>query len=365
MSNLPISNIVHKKGRTIISVLAVGIGVMLLLILIGMSQGTLREVSNRMQNVDADMMVHARSWNPILDVSTAPLDGRFKEKLLEIAGVKAVTPVIVGRITMDNQSQNFFGIDPKDFNKVASNRKIIEGRDLISGDELLLDKRLADAGGYKVGQRIERLERTFTIVGICETGVPVRVLMPIDSARELIARPNAVSYFFVKCTDPDDIGKIAGEIEARYKSLKAMPLTNYYQALAGSFKGLHQFVVGVTTVSTLISFMVILLAMYTAVLERTREIGILKSIGASRFFIIKDILAESIIICSAGAVIGIILSVCMKFLLERSFPLVTVELTTFWILMGIVIGIAGGMLGAIYPAYIASVKDPVLALRYE
>jgi putative ABC transport system permease protein len=365
MSTTALSNITYRKGRSVISVLAVGIGVMMLLVLIGMTQGSLHEVADRMQNVDADMMVYARSWNPILDVGTAPLDGRYEAKLLDVDGVVDVTAIVVGRIILNNQGHNFFGIDPEDFDKVGNYRKIIEGRDLEQGYELLMDKRLADAGGYSVGQKIERFGKEFTIVGICETGVPVRVFIPIETVRSEFARPGAVSYFFVKCEQPEEIGPIAGLIESTYRSLKCMPLGNYYQALAGSFRGLHQFIAGVSSISTLISFLVILLAMYTSVLERTREIGILKSLGASRPFIMKDILAESIIICAAGALIGILLSVGAKWALEGALPLLTVELSLFWILMGIVVGIAGGTLGALYPAYIASAKDPVEALRYE
>jgi len=365
MSNITISNILHRKGRTIISVLAVGIGVMMLLVLVGMTQGTLHEVAERMQNVDADMLVHARSWNPVLDVGTAPLDARFEGKLLEIDGVEDVTPVIVGRIILDNQGQNFFGIDPGDFDRVASFRKVIAGRDLKGGYELLIDKRLADAGGYKVGQKIERFGKEFRVVGICETGVPVRVFMPIETVREEFARQNAVSYFFIKCDSPENIGTVASRIESKYRSLKCMPLGNYYQALAGSFRGLHQFIAGVTSVSALISFLVILLAMYTTVLERTREIGILKSLGASRFFIMRDIMAESVIICSSGVVVGIVFAVGVKYALQEALPLLTVKLTFFWILIGIILGVVGGMLGAVYPACIASAKDPVEALRYE
>jgi len=298
-------------------------------------------------------------------VGTAPLDARYEEKLLEMEGVSDVTPVIIGRIIMDNQGHNFFGIDPQDFNKVGGYRKIVEGRDLAGGYELLIDKRLADAGGYAVGQKIERFGKTFTIVGVCQTGVPVRVFMPIETVREEFARPGAVSYFFIKCEDPQKIGAVAAAVEKKYRSLKAMPLGNYYQSLAGSFRGLHQFMAGVTSVSSFISFLVILLAMYTTVLERTREIGILKSMGATKLFIFRDVVAESVIICSAGALVGIALSVGVKYLLQGALPLLTVQLSPFWIAMGVVMGLAGGTLGAIYPAYLASARDPVIALRCE
>ena len=82
--NLIFANLFHRKGRTVISVLAVGVGIMTLLVLVGMTQGTIREVAERMQNVDADMMVHARFWNPVTDIGTAPLEGKYKRLLQEV-----------------------------------------------------------------------------------------------------------------------------------------------------------------------------------------------------------------------------------------------------------------------------------------
>jgi len=362
---LALSNILARKGRTAISILVVGVGIMTLLTLVGMTQGTIREVAERMQNVDADMLVHARAWNPVIDIGTAPLERRYEGLLREIEGVKDVTPVAVGRIILLNQGHNFFAINPEDFDRVAGFRKIIKGRDLKDGFELLLDERLAKAGNFKVGQKLKRLGKTFTIVGICQSGVPVRVFMPLSTAQREFIKEDRVSYFFIKCDSPDEIGQVASRIESAFPSLEAMPLGNYYQALQGSFRGLHQFITGVTSVSMGVSFLVILLAMYTAVLERTRQIGILKSLSASRFFIMRSVFAESLMISAAGVLAGMALAIVAKFAIEVSFPLLTVDLNWGQIAVAALLGVVGGLLGALYPALRASRLDPVVALRYE
>ncbi len=129
--------------------------------------------------------------------------------------------------------------------------------------------------------------------------------------------------------------------------------------------GLKEFRFTVVLVSMLLSFMVILLAMYTTIFERTREIGILKSLGASRNFIVVMILKESAMICCLGVMLGIGISEIIRTAIISAFPTLQVAMTPRDILFGCILGLLGGTLGALYPAYKAARMDPVRALSYE
>jgi putative ABC transport system permease protein len=111
--------------------------------------------------------------------------------------------------------------------------------------------------------------------------------------------------------------------------------------------------------------MVILLAMYTTIFERTREIGILKSLGASRRFIVGMILKESVIICSSGALLGIVISEIIRKIVIMKHPTMQVSMSFSDLLLGLVLGLVAGTLGALYPAFKAAKMDPVKALSYE
>ncbi|KPJ49442.1 MAG: hypothetical protein AMJ38_03330 [Dehalococcoidia bacterium DG_22] len=364
MPSLAIANVLHRKGRTAISVAAVAVGVMAALIFTGLTQGTINEVVQRMQNVDADLAVHARNWSLVVD-SGWPLPMSAREKLLAIGGVKYATPVAATRFVILGQGHTAYGIDPADFGQVGGYREVVEGRELRSGLEMVMDRRLAEAGGFQVGDRIEALGLTVPIVGIVETGIPVRIFLPIQAVQEHIVRSDYVTFFFVKCTAPGAIDATAARIEEQLPSLRAQPLSNYYRVLTTTFWGLHQFITAVISVALAITFLVVLLAMYTAVVERTREIGILKAMGATRWFIIREVLAESVAICVAGVVAGAALSVGVKAAIEWGFPLLTVELRPHWLVVAALLGIVGGALGALYPASVAVRRDPVEALSYE
>jgi len=110
---------------------------------------------------------------------------------------------------------------------------------------------------------------------------------------------------------------------------------------------------------------VIFQAMYTAVMERTREIGILKSIGASKGYIVNVILRETILLALAGIAVGITVSLLARLGIEHRWPLVHIDKSNEWMLRATLIALVGATLGALYPAYKAAQKDPIDALAYE
>jgi putative ABC transport system permease protein len=129
--------------------------------------------------------------------------------------------------------------------------------------------------------------------------------------------------------------------------------------------GLKEFRITLILISMSLSFMVILLAMYTTIFERTREIGILKSLGASRGFIIAMILKESVIICCSGALFGIVVSEIIRKIIITKIPTLQVAMSFDDLIRGMILGLIAGTLGALYPAYKAARMDPVRALSFE
>jgi putative ABC transport system permease protein len=129
--------------------------------------------------------------------------------------------------------------------------------------------------------------------------------------------------------------------------------------------GFNAFIGVVIGVSTIIGFIVIFQAMYTAVMERTREIGILKSMGASKFYIVNVILRETMMLALGGIILGILISLTARVGIAHRIPTLRVVVTGGWILWTTIIAIVGAMLGAMYPAYRAAQKDPIEALAYE
>jgi putative ABC transport system permease protein len=187
--------------------------------------------------------------------------------------------------------------------------------------------------------------------------------------------PGKAATFFVR-TDgaPNHDAKLAIQGTVRKEVLSTDGLQDWSaqttdELLAGltpehlpGFKIALDVVIGI---STIIGFLVIFQSMYTAVMERTREIGILKSMGAGKLSIVSVVLRETTLLTAAGIIFGLIFAYALRNGLHARFPTLSFELTPSWDVIAVIIAICGSLLGALYPALKAARKDPIDALSYE
>jgi ABC-type antimicrobial peptide transport system permease subunit len=399
MTWLPLANVMHRKARTCLSVLAVGIGIAMLIVMLALSHGTLSEVSDRMQSVDAELVVLPRQDNVIFTAG-APFSDKYVELIAEteVGGrkvVEAVIPVMFDQVRMGGQQQRLFGVDPEQFSLFLGARRLVEGR-VFDGDlrfktmlarrspegrrydpaditeeelnaacELVIDTRLARVGDYRVGDTVTALGREFRIVGIVEAGVAGRVFTGIQVLRHL---KNAgvpwSSMFFVKLADFADAEAAADAVAGRTKARVELKNT-YGELLFQSFAQIYLYTNIASGVALVVCFLIIVLTMYTMVVERRREIGIMRSLGATRGAILRGALGESLLICQAGTILGIVLAFSAKYGIERAKPLLTVTIEPRWVLLALVVGVVGGTVSALYPGWRAARLDPGLALTLD
>jgi putative ABC transport system permease protein len=365
MSNLPLSNITQRKVRSLISVLAVALGITMLLILIGMAKGTVNDTARRIENVGADILVQRSDSSVFLGLKSGVMPIKLQEKIRTISGVKAVAPVMTWTVSISGNINVVYGIQPESFNQVANRLEVLKGRLLKEGNEIVVDTRLAEAHHLNVDSTIELLGTTHTVVGISKAGVGARIFMPLETLQKSMDEEGRVSLFFVKSESLSQVKQVAGEIEQQIKGLKAYALETFVETMMRNIVGLNELLMGITSATLVISFLVILLAMYTTILERTREIGILKAMGASKEFIMGNIILESVLLCVGGVLIGYGLTFLMKKMIQTLYPLLNIDVTFYWILTSGLVGILGGLLGSVYPALRAAKQDPIVALRYE
>ena len=164
-----------------------------------------------------------------------------------------------------------------------------------------------------------------------------------------------------------------GDTEAaRAQILKLIPeysirsLAEYLTLMNSSnLPQLRPFTRSMVALGIVVSFLVVLLNMHTLVMERTREIGILKALGFSRFDIIRMLLGETFILTLMGTGLGLAATFLTQFILRQTNPGLTILISPAWIFAAVVLAIIGAAMGATYPALRAASYDPVVALAYE
>jgi putative ABC transport system permease protein len=368
MANLAAANVMHRKTRTAVSVLAVAMEVAMVMILVGMANGTLNDISDRLQSVGADVLFQPPDASLILGATSAVMPLRFIQLIEQVPGVRQVTPVLnwhVSRIKSESRAINLWAVDYGSFEKISGGLDIVEGRQLSEPLDVVMDTVLAGATGTQVGDALPMMGREFRVAGICRAGAGGRLYARIEDVQEAIGTPDKASFFLIKGTSALEADRLTQALQDKFKGYKITPMTQVSKVMQENAVGLQQFKQALIAMAVVVSFLVVLLAMYTTIIERTREIGILRAIGASQSKVVRLVIAESLLICLAGVIVGILLALAGRYYVPRFFPTLVVSLTREWALIASGLGLFGGLLGSLYPALRAARMDPVQALNFE
>jgi putative ABC transport system permease protein len=366
MNRMIVANLVHRPVRSLISILAVGLEVTLILLIVGLSLGILNDNKERQAGIGADVIVMPPGSSFIVGLTGAPMSIKVGDVLKKLPHVAVVAPVIT-QISTAGALEVIAGIDFKSYSAMRPFR-FISGGPFQGPYDVLVDELFARAKHANVGDKTEILNHEFRISGIVEQGKGARKFVQLSTLQDLIGAQGKASLFYLKLDDPRNADALVDQIRhvpgmGRYV---ATSMAYYLSMMTPSnYPGLSSFITVVIAISVIIGFIVIFQAMYAAVMERTREIGILKSMGASKFYIVNIILRETVLLAIAGIVFGIIISLLAREGILHRLPLLRVNVTGGWILRATIIAIIGAVAGALYPAYKAAQKDPIDALAYE
>jgi len=368
MNKLVFANLLHRPLRSLISVLAVAIEVIMILSIVGVFMGMLNDSKARTNGIGADLMMRASNSSAMNGVGGATMPVKFGDVLRRLPHVTIVSPVNM-QLNTSGAVETIFGIDYPTFNGLRP-FTFVEGGPFQGPYDVIIDDVYARSrkGGYHVGDQLEMYSHEFRISGIVEAGKGGRKLLPLDTMGELTGSPDKASIFYIKVDDPANEQAVIDEIH-NVRGLKDYPVWTMREWLSmmtpEKLPGFNVALNVVTGIAVIVGFLVIFQSMYTAVLERTREIGILKSMGASKLAIMGVVLRETAVLAIGGVLLGIAGTYGVRVLLYNVFPTQHFEITTRWVAQGAAIAFAGSLLGALYPAFMASRKDPIDALAYE
>jgi putative ABC transport system permease protein len=362
-NKLVIENLKFRPLRSALSIVAIGLEVTMMLTIVGLSQGMLADSQERARGVGADIIVRPPGTS-VLSLSSAPLPERmvrFIERKPHVTMAVGSMNHPVGGIT------TVTGIDLDAFQLLSGGFRFLEGGPPKSRDDLIVDRYYANQNKLKAGSTTKLMNRTWRVSGIFEQGKLARLVVPLAVLQDLTGNTGKLSQIFVKVDRPSDVGPVIADLKASLKDYQIYSIEEFVSMISvQNVGGLSAFIGVIIGLSVVIGFLVVFLSMYTAVLERTREIGILKALGATPVFVLGMLLRETFLLSVFGSALGIAFSYVTRWLIMTLVPSsLSQHIVPGWWPIAGGIALAGAMLGSAYPGWRAARQDPIEALSYE
>ncbi|HEY0163712.1 MAG TPA: FtsX-like permease family protein [Edaphobacter sp.] len=364
LTKLTFANLVHRPVRTLLSIFAIAIEVTMILTLVGVSNGTLHESARRARGTGADILVRAPGASGAFTMSSVPMSDKFLDILRQEPHITLATGTMVQPLELFD---TITGLDIDQFGRMSGGFRFVDGTAPVQDSDMIVDEPYAREKHLHVGSVLTLINHTWHVSGIYEPGKLARICVKLDALQQATGNPHHLSQIYLKVDDPAKAQQIVDALRARYPGYPIYTLEYYTSLLSVNSLGLlRNFTYVVIGVAMIVGFIVVFMAMYTAVLERTREIGILKAVGSSSGMILGMLLRETMLLALIGAALGIVLTYGTQFLIVHFAPGgMTQETVYSWWPVTTAIAITGSILGAVVPGLKAVRQDATEALSYE
>jgi putative ABC transport system permease protein len=365
MLELVFASLKVRPFRTLISIIGVALGVVLVILFTGLANGILDDMAKRAANWKAEI-VFTRPGGMDATSSNASVNVAYAARLREIEGVESTVPVI-RYVSPDMRGKwgirQVEGVDWQPFAEM-NGMQIVAGRPPVANDEIVMDERQITDEHLQIGDTYQLFGgNQYRIVGIFSPPSGSRTKMSLAALQDVL-QTDKCTYILVKLRDGEDVDKVAVRINEALPGNKINLTRELVIDATERIPGLNTFLRVLVALGAFVSIIFVLLSMYTTITERRKEIGILKSLGASTGYIISSIEGEAFFIGVLGVIVGFAFSVAAATFISRQFHL-AFEFSLGWAVTAIAIALGGSLVGALYPAWRASGIDPVEVMVNE
>jgi len=387
---LAVNSIRHRKLRSWLTVIGIVIGIAAIISLITISRSLESTIEQQFEQFGTNRILISAQGFQGPGTASQSLTMKDVETIEKISGLDYVLPsMFISTEIVFKKEKGFTmvsGMPGEQYHQffADSGLEVQEGRMIREGDSkvALIGSRIAAEMFSKeigVGDKITINKVDVKIVGILEEVGNAEddnhIYIPLDLAREIFDEPERVDVIFAQVKSASDIPQLQEKMERELErkrgdtNFQVLTATQILEQI-GDILGVLQFVlVGIAAISLLVGAIGIMNSLYTSVLERTKDIGIMKAIGARNADILQIFLMESGLIGLVGGVLGTIFGTGIALAIgpvakNAGFPLI-IQIEIPLLAFGLVFAFVVGMVSGIVPAYQASRLKPVDALRYE
>jgi putative ABC transport system permease protein len=366
MNKMVVANLAHRPTRSFIAASAVALEVTMILLVVSLFYGTLNGSKENQADIGWDLMVYPPNSSMFLGTSGSPISIKVGNVLQRFSNVNVVAPVIWS--LSQKPFELVYGIDLHSYEQLIPTFRFLSGGPFRGPNDVIVDDYFTQMSHKKVGDSVEVLNRPFRICGVVPHGVGGRKFIPLSTMQDLTGSEGRVSAFYLKLPNSADAAQVTSAIKNTpgMQQYSVVSMQEYMTMMTpDNLPGFNLSIRIVIGIAVVVGFLVIFQSMYTAIMERTREIGILKSLGASKLYIVNVILRETSLLTIAGIVVGIAISFLTRHIILAERPTMHLFWSYQWMLAAAVIALLGSLGGASYPALKAARRDPIDALAYE
>ncbi len=363
VNRLVFENLKHRPLRTLLGVVSIGVEVTMMLTLVGLSHGVTDDMSLRNRGTGADIVVRPPNSN-LFSLGGVGMPEKIVDVIKQQPHVALATGTLIQAVT--GLFNSIAGIHLDEFNALSGGFHYLQGGPFKNPHEMIVDQVEARADHLHVGS-VLKLGKDWRVTGIVEGGKLSRMFADIQTLQDEYSQNGKVNVVWVKVDDPANIPAVLNELKQKFDGYNIYTMAEMTSLLTPDnvpiVKGFTKVVIGI---SVIVGFLVVFLSMYTAVLERTREIGVLKALGASPGYVLGILIRETVLLALAGSAVGILMSYGSQVLISNFAPsFLTMEIVKEWWPIATGIAIAGSLVGSLYPGFKAARQDAIEALSYD
>ena len=365
VGGMAVQNLWQRTFRTLLTLAAIGItvgGIMAL-------EGTVRGASSMVGEMAGDAEIMIRQAG-IADTGYSTIDQRVGQKIATLPEVQTVSGLIF-TATMMPEAGSFFilqGLAPNEYRIQQIN--IVEGERLTSNRQMLLGNMIAESMDKEVGDVVELNSSRYKVVGIYSSSNSWEEMGGVISLRDaqtFTGKPRKVSMYTVKLHDPSEAEQVVRRINRQFPEVHAA-LSGEFANQMPDMQNMDAMMSGISFLAIMVGGLGVMNTMLMSVLERTREIGVLRALGWHRRRVLFMIMKESFLLGLLGGLTGVAVAFGLSALL-RAIPMVGDAFSPIWeldiFIRAASIAMLLGLLGGVYPALRATRLEPIEALRYE
>lgn len=367
-----LKNLLRRKGRTLLTILGIGIGVSAIIGLSALADGLEEGYAAVTNGSKADYVL---SDAEAYDISVSTVDEQIGEELQAMSEIAEISPAMQGLVQAEGTAYFFVYSYPAN-SFVLDRFQVVDGVDLYSheadqvqGKPVMMGASAAESMNKEVGDMLRIGDSAYRVVGIYETGESFEegaALLRMEDAQILLGMSGKVNLYYIKLKDSSLGERLQNRIERLYPDLKLSTTAKLTEKneQADSMRGM---VVGISILAVTIGGLGMMNAQLMAVMERTREIGTLRAVGWRKWRVMAMILGESILVGLLGGLLGAGLGWLMITAFSGSLGAygASARIRPALVLRGFILVFVLGVVGGMYPAYRAAMLPPVEALRYE